>query len=120
MARQVQFRRGTTSQNSAFTGAEGEIVVDTEQHKIILHDGVTVGGHPIATESFVASQIENASTIQSYADRNVTMPPTSTLGQAGDHYGHVAFDVNYLYFCTADYDGISAIWNRFPIAGATW
>ena len=28
MATQVQFRRGTTSQNNAFTGAQGEFTVD--------------------------------------------------------------------------------------------
>ena len=44
MATQVQFRRGTTTQNNAFTGAAGEITVDTDVKTIRLHDGTTAGG----------------------------------------------------------------------------
>jgi len=49
MATQVQFRRGTTSQNNAFTGAQGEFTVDTEQWTIRIHDGTTVGGRQVPT-----------------------------------------------------------------------
>lgn len=49
MATQVQFRRGTTSQNNAFTGAQGELTVDTEVKTIRIHDGTTVGGHVVPT-----------------------------------------------------------------------
>jgi len=44
MATQVQFRRGTTTQNNAFTGAAGEITYDTEVKTLRLHDGTTAGG----------------------------------------------------------------------------
>ena len=44
MAIQVQFRRGTTAQNNAFTGAIGEVTVDTNLMTIRVHDGVTAGG----------------------------------------------------------------------------
>lgn len=47
MATQVQFRRGTTTQNNAFTGANGEISVDTDVKTLRLHDGVTGGGAAI-------------------------------------------------------------------------
>lgn len=47
-ATQVKRRRGTTAQNDAFTGAEGEIVVDTERHELRVHDGVTMGGFKIS------------------------------------------------------------------------
>ena len=40
----VQFRRGTTAQNNAFTGANGEISVDTDDGRLVLHDGSTAGG----------------------------------------------------------------------------
>ena len=43
-ATQVKRRRGTTAQNDAFTGAEGEIVVDTQKHTLRVHDGKTQGG----------------------------------------------------------------------------
>ena len=44
MATQVQFRRGTKSQNDAFTGALGEITVNTTNDSIHVHDGSTAGG----------------------------------------------------------------------------
>lgn len=49
MATQVQFRRGTTTQNNAFTGAIGEITYDTEVKTLRLHDGSTAGGGAIVT-----------------------------------------------------------------------
>jgi len=51
MPTQVQFRRGTTTQNNAFTGAVGEISVDTTLDHIRLHDGSTAGGHRLALYS---------------------------------------------------------------------
>lgn len=44
MPTQLQFRRGTTSQNNGFTGAVGEITVDTDTDALILHDGSAAGG----------------------------------------------------------------------------
>jgi len=44
MSTQVQFRRGTTTQNNAFTGAQGELSVDTDLKTLRLHDGTTAGG----------------------------------------------------------------------------
>ena len=43
----VQFRRGTTAEHTTFTGAQGEITYDTETNQLVLHDGVTPGGHRI-------------------------------------------------------------------------
>lgn len=47
MSKQVQFRRGTYVENDAFTGAEGEITVDTDNNTLRLHNGVDQGGFPI-------------------------------------------------------------------------
>jgi hypothetical protein len=44
MATQVQFRRGTTTQNNAFTGAVAEITYDSDAKTLRLHDGTTAGG----------------------------------------------------------------------------
>jgi len=44
MATQLQFRRGTTAQNDAFTGAVGEISIDTSTDNLRIHDGSTAGG----------------------------------------------------------------------------
>jgi hypothetical protein len=44
MATQVQFRRGTTTQNNAFTGAIGELTYDIDIKTLRIHDGSTAGG----------------------------------------------------------------------------
>ena len=55
MATAIQWRRGTTSQHSSFTGLAGEITVDTDLNTVIVHDGSTAGGHRIAKYSEVTS-----------------------------------------------------------------
>lgn len=49
-AKQVKRRRGTEAENAVFTGAEGEIVVDTTNHKLRVHDGATQGGFGAVTD----------------------------------------------------------------------
>jgi hypothetical protein len=44
MTKQVQRRRGTATQHTSFTGAEGEISVNTTNKSAHVHDGVTAGG----------------------------------------------------------------------------
>ena len=48
MAVQVQLRRGTSSQNDSFTGAAGEVTVDTTNQTLRVHDGSTAGGHTLS------------------------------------------------------------------------
>jgi len=57
MAKQVLYRRGTTAEHALFTGANGEVTVDTVKHVVIVHDGVTAGGIPQANAALVNSQI---------------------------------------------------------------
>jgi len=51
--KQVQRRRGSTAEHAVFTGAVGEITVDTDKKTAVVHDGVTVGGYPLARKSDV-------------------------------------------------------------------
>ena len=44
MSRQIQIRRGTSAENDAFTGAIGEITMDTTNKTLRVHDGTTAGG----------------------------------------------------------------------------
>ena len=50
MAKLLKLRRGTTSQHGSFTGAEGEVTVDTDKETLVVHAGSTAGGHPVAAE----------------------------------------------------------------------
>ena len=48
MAQIKQWRRGTAAENNNFTGAPGEITVDTTNNTLRVHDGQTLGGTALA------------------------------------------------------------------------
>ncbi len=75
---QVQYRRGTASQVASFTGAPGEIVIDTTNNRVVVQDGATPGGFPAAklAEAVTAIQSSGGSTIS--ASGSVV-----TIGEAG-------------------------------------
>ena len=50
MAKLLKLRRGTTSQHSSFTGAEGECTVDTDKDTLVVHDNSTAGGRALLRE----------------------------------------------------------------------
>lgn len=50
--RTIQLYRGTTAQNDAFTGAIGELTMDTTTNELRLHDGTTAGGHKIGGNGY--------------------------------------------------------------------
>ena len=49
MAIQIQLRQGTTTEHNTFTGAVGEVTVDTTNKTLRVHDGYTLGGTRLAT-----------------------------------------------------------------------
>ena len=51
MAKLLKLRRGTTTQHASFTGAEGEVTIDTTKDTAVVHDGSTAGGTPLAKEN---------------------------------------------------------------------
>ena len=97
MSTQVQFRRGNTAQTSTFTGATAEITVDTDKETIVVHDGSTAGGFPLARESssntagsYANSAYATANSAQSYA--NSAFATANTSATAGT-YSNSAFGV---------------------------
>lgn len=82
---QTQLRRGTTAQHASFTGALGEVTVDTDRDVLILHDGATAGG----ISSFPSAREQQKQT-QRYAAGGgtgdvitVTLAPALTAYAAG-------------------------------------
>lgn len=53
MSTAVQIRKGTTAEHATFTGALAEITVDTDKDVVVVHDGTTAGGFPLAKETTV-------------------------------------------------------------------
>ena len=81
MPTQVQFRRGTTAQNNSFTGAAGELSVNTSNSTIRVHDGSTAGGSELAT---VAST-SNATNLTTGTLNSARLP---TSGVSAATYGN--------------------------------
>lgn len=63
MSISVKFRRGTTLEHGSFTGANGEITVDTTLNTLRVHDGVTAGGSRVALFSDISSSSANLQSI---------------------------------------------------------
>jgi hypothetical protein len=63
MATILQLRRGTTVQHSSFTGAEGEVTVNTTKDTVVVHDGTTAGGFELV--SLAATQTLTNKTLTS-------------------------------------------------------
>lgn len=82
MAIQIQLRSGTTTEHNTFTGANGEVTVDTTNKTLRVHDGSTVGGTRLATLTgglVPVSQLPDATTsVKGAVILNDTLTSTST------------------------------------------
>ena len=93
MAKLLKLRRGTTSQHSSFTGAEGEVTVDTDKETLVVHDGSTSAGFPLAAEDLTnvssstivgrigTSALSGFKVNPNFGSQNITT--TGTLTMAG-------------------------------------
>lgn len=72
---QVQYRRGTASQVASFTGAAGEMVVDTTNNRVVVQDGATAGGFPAAklaeVQTNTRTQVSDANYTALTSDRTI-------------------------------------------------
>ena len=60
MSEQLQLRRGTSSQVAAFTGQQGETVMDTTNNRLVVNDGATAGGWAAAKLTEVITNTRTA------------------------------------------------------------
>lgn len=74
MPTQVQFRRGTATQNNAFTGAAGELSINSDNNALRIHDGSTAGGYELAK-----ADLSNTSGISSVSIQNLNVTGLSTF-----------------------------------------
>ena len=78
MATEIKLRRGTKAQHddgSGFTGALGEVTVDTTDDTLRVHDGSLKGGHVMAK----LSDVEASDTLAEMSDVNLTSPADGSL-----------------------------------------
>ena len=82
MSKKLQLRGGTTSEHSSFTGAVREVTVDTDKDTLVVHDGSTAGGIPLAKASeIVATTLTSLSVTSTAAELNILDGVTSTTAE---------------------------------------
>ena len=92
MPTEVQLRRGTTVQHESFTGALGEVTVNTTKKTIVVHDGSTAGGTEIAkadlsnvgtitaTTAATLATPRNIGGVSFNGSANIDLPGVNTAG----------------------------------------
>lgn len=81
---QLQHRRGSAAQVATFTGAQGEIVFDTTNNRLVAQDGATQGGFPAAKVTEINGQkyvlrtinLASANTDNGFS---ISLPPPFTV-----------------------------------------
>jgi hypothetical protein len=97
---QVQYRRGTTSENNVFTGALAEITVDTTNNTLRVHDGATAGG-------FATVGLTQTQTLTNKTLNGVTV--------TGNVIGNLIPSANVTY----NLGSASQAWNSLYVSGNT-
>lgn len=107
MPTQVQFRRGTDTQTSSFTGALGEISINVTNDSIHVHDGSTAGGFELAR-----ADLSNASGTSVSAGTGITKSGTTlSIGQDVATTANVTFN-------NVDVDGTLTIGGTTTTSGS--
>jgi hypothetical protein len=76
MPKTLQFRRDTTANLAAVTGSVGELFVDTDKDTVVVMDGSTAGGKPLATENYANTGIILAQTAYNQGNSTATVANT--------------------------------------------
>ncbi len=112
MSRQIQIRRGSAAEHSTFTGAIGEITMDTTNKTLRVHDGETAGGTPLA-------RADELTDLESSITQNVMkkiLPDWSAVVDQNINTDYTAAKNGYLLVYYDDYDASSTI----TINGSTY
>ena len=104
----LQFRRGTTTQNNAFTGSAGEVSIDTDLDTIRVHDGSTAGGFTLTQNA--ATQTLTNKTLTSPVLTTPTVATSITINAAGELRFGDSDTSNYVGFKSPGTVGSNVIW----------
>jgi hypothetical protein len=73
-----QRRRGTTAAHTSFTGLLGELTVDTDKDVVVVHDGSTAGGVPLAKQRLIPATTSGATYTLALTDAGGIVTTTGT------------------------------------------
>ena len=89
-----QRRRGTTTEHGSFTGLNAELTVDTTKKTVVVHDGSTAGGVPLAKER---------NTLNTQAGTTYTLAATDKDGVVtADNAGAITVTIDDAVFAAGD------------------
>ena len=114
MSTQVQFRRGTTGETSGFTGAIGEVTVDTSKKTCVVHDGATAGGFPLLRQDGVNSSLSSGS----LASPALKFASSANTGIYSPSTGAVSFVNNGVASLTIDSSGSVTVSGNLTVNGS--
>ena len=100
----IQFRRGTTAQHSSFTGLLGEVTVDTDKNTLVVHDGSTTGGYPLAREGAAASMTTGTFSSNVSVGGTLSVTNTATFSGGADMTGNLDMTGHILPSANVTYD----------------
>ncbi len=102
----------------------GATTVNTVTVGSLLVDGLTITDNNITgsrSNDDIILDPAGTGTVDINANRirvSTSKTPASALGAAGDQQGDIAWDADYIYVCTANYNGGTNVWKRTAIS--TW
>jgi len=107
-----------------FVGVQQGLIVDNNatmnlgsfiQFEEIEQFGTDIGKLGTFADSFIG--FTQAGGMILYTGAGV---PATSIGDPGTPIGAIAIDSNYIYYCVAEYDGVTDIWRRTPWAESSW
>lgn len=104
MTRAVRLRRGSTGDNDAFTGLQGEVSVDLTRRVLRVHDGTTQGGFELVGTA-ATQAITNKTSIASTTFSGTTFSGTRLIATNATVSGVVTFTNGPLLIGTANSTG---------------
>jgi hypothetical protein len=121
MATQLQMRRGTQSEHSSFTGAEGEVSVNTTNDSLHVHDGSTASGFELARadlNNVSDTDLNAALTGNTIGSLTITTADITNFSLGGVSVTSTAAELNYV-------DGVTSaiqtqIDTKAPLASPTF
>ncbi len=81
MSTVFKFRKGTTAQHATYIGKEREITIDSDKWTLVIHDGLTAGGHEVGKSNLLLAQTAQAS---AEAARDIALATEIRIVTEGD------------------------------------
>jgi hypothetical protein len=125
--RKLQFKRYANNIIANTTGANGELIINTGDYSLTVHDGTTSGGHKLALQSFAQAAFNAANTGGGgggtyYTNANVAAYLPNYDGVVNAY--QIKSDTNYVNIVSQigfqlQYDP-SGVYNLYDVANGSW